>query len=176
MLYWTEYAGHIPNIVRSKKNLDNTIYTFDIETTSYVVLDGIQHKTIDYLNFSEEEQRESMGQATMYIWMFGINDKVYYGRTWEEFKKFMVEINKKGSNLLKTVFVHNLSFEFQFLRNIFEFENVFARKSRHLIKCEVPEYNIEFRCSYMMSNCSLEKLSEVYGLKTKKLVRFIRLF
>ena len=49
-------------------------------------------------------------------------------------------------------------------------KNVFARKSRKPIKFELEDFNIEFRCSYMMSNCSLEKLADVYKLDVKKLV------
>lgn len=61
-------------------------------------------------------------------------------------------------------------FEFQFLRNHFEFEEVFARKSRHVMKAKLKKYNIEFRCSLMMTNTKLEKLPEIYGLDTEKLV------
>ena len=68
----------------------------------------------------------------------------------------------------KIIFVHNLSFEFQFLRNIFHFKNVVARKSHKVMKCEIEEFNFEFRCSLYMSNLALEKLPKVYGLDVEK--------
>ena len=106
----------------------------------------------------------------MYIWMFGINNDVYYGRTWEELKAFLMRIEAWATNEKKFVFVHNLSYEFQFLRNVFKFKEVFSRKSRKLIRCVIEEFNFEFRCSLMMSNAKLEKLPDIYGLSVEKLV------
>ena len=66
--------------------------------------------------------------------------------------------------------MHNLSFEFQFLRNIFNFKNVLARKSHKVMKCQLEEFNFEFRCTYYMSNLKLEKIPSVYKLDVEKLV------
>ena len=40
MRYWKDYKGHDVDILGKTKKIDNTIYTFDIETTSYLILDG----------------------------------------------------------------------------------------------------------------------------------------
>ena len=40
MLYYKEYKGHESKIVGKRKKIDNTIYTFDIETTSYYLLNN----------------------------------------------------------------------------------------------------------------------------------------
>lgn len=170
MKYWNEYYGHIPDIRGKRKKFDNTIYTFDIETTSYLILDNKQIPAIDYLKLSKKEQEECKFMSNMYIWMFSINDIVYYGRTWEELKGFLCRIDNWGTSEKKTVFVHNLAYEFQFMRNGFDFNNVFARKSRKAMKFELSEFNFEFRCSYMMSSSSLEKLPKIYNLPIKKLV------
>ena len=164
---WKEYKGHKVTTTGTKKKIDNTIYTFDIETTSYLVLDGKVHETIDYLQFDKKEQERCIKQACMYIWMVGINDQVYYGRTWDEFIKFLDVINTI-SPYRKYFFVHNLSWEFQFIKSIFKMKKVSARKSHKVMSCEIEEYPIIFRCSYMMSNCSLEKLSEQFNLPIKK--------
>lgn len=170
MLYWKEYQGHKVDIQGKRKKYDNTIYTFDIETSSYLILNGKQIPAIDYLKLSKKEQENSIFMSNMYIWMFGIDDKVYYGRTWKELKAFMLRIEHWGTDYKKYVYVHNLAYEFQYLRGVFEFKNVFARKSRKVMKCEIEEFNFEFRCSYMMSNSSLEKLPDIYSLPVKKLV------
>ena len=170
MKYWSEYYGHEVDIKGKRKKYDNTIYTFDIETTSFLILNNEQIPAVKYLQLSKKEQEECIFMSNMYIWMFGINDEVYYGRTWEEFKGFLIRLEHWGTDCKKYVFVHNLAYEFQFLRNIFNMKNVFARKSRKPIKFELEDFNIEFRCSYMMSNCSLEKLADVYKLDVKKLV------
>ena len=169
MIYWTKYEGHEGKILGKRSKVDNNIYSFDIETTSFLVLNNEQLKPIYYLEFDDKTRHECKYYSTMYIWMFSINDTVYYGRTWDEFKEFI--------NLLdyyipekKYVFVHNLSFEFQFLRSVFNVHNVMARKSRNVMTFELYEYNIEFRCTYKMSNCKLEKLPEIFKLPIEKLV------
>ena len=92
MIYWNEYKGHELNIMGKKKMFDKNIYTFDIETTSYIILNGKQMKAIDYLNLTKKEQEECQFMSCMYIWMFSINDKVYYGRTWQELYDFFEKI------------------------------------------------------------------------------------
>ena len=101
---------------------------------------------------------------------FGINETIYYGRTWEELKHFIERLEWFGTRDKKIVFVHNLSFEFQFLRNIFKFKNVMARKSHKVMRCELIDYNIEFRCSYYMTNLPLKKIPDVYNLDVEKMV------
>ena len=170
MIYWKEYIGHIPDLKGKRKVYDNTIYTFDIETTSFLILNGKQIPAIDYLKLTKIKQENCIFMSNMYIWMLGINENVYYGRTWNELYAFLLRIEHWGTNAKKTIFVHNLPYEFEFLRNKFKVKNVFARKSRKVIKFELEEFNFEFRCSYMMSNSSLEKLPSIYGLDVKKLV------
>ena len=70
----------------------------------------------------------------------------------------------------KYVFIHNLSFEFQFLKCHFKFVDVLARKSRKVMRCRFEKYNIELRCSYMMSNCALKYLPNLYKLPVEKLI------
>jgi len=170
MIYWKEYNGHAVDIKGKRNKYDNTIYTFDIETSSYLILNNRQINASEYLNLTKKEQEDCIFNSNMYIWMFGINDTVYYGRTWDELKAFLLRIENWATDYKKFVFVHNLSYEFQFLRNVFNFKSVFSRKSRKLIRCEIEEFNIEFRCSYMMSNAKLEKLPDIYNLPVKKLV------
>ena len=169
MKYYKEYKGHTPEIAGQRKKCDNTIYTFDIETTSYYILDGKIYPSIEYRNLTKKKQEECNFFGTMYIWMFGINDIIYYGRTYQELKEFL-EVLDNTSDMRKIVFIHNLSWEFQFLKGFFDFEEVLARKSRKVMRCKFSDYNIECRCSYMMSNCSLSKLADVYGLPVHKKV------
>lgn len=169
MKYWNEYYGHDIIEVGNRKKYDNTIMSFDIETTSYLIYNNELIETKEYEKYTKEQQRNIKKQSCMYIWMFSINTDVYYGRTWSEFIQFL-NLLEEYDNLKKIVFVHNLSFEFQYIKSILKFKEVFARKERKPIKAEAEDYNIEFRCSYMMSNCSLDYLPKLYNLPIKKLV------
>ncbi|MBQ9011137.1 MAG: hypothetical protein IJ093_00615 [Bacilli bacterium] len=166
MQYWTEYHGHEPDI---RKNIDNTIYTFDIETTSYLILDNKLVNAFDYLKLSEDERDRANAQACMYVWQFSVNDQVYYGRTWQEFKSFLDRI-EENCDKEKFVFVHNLSFEFQFLSGQFKFKEVLARKSRKVMGCKFEDWNITMRCTLFMSNVSLAYLPDLFKLPVKKMV------
>lgn len=152
-----------------RKKVDNTIYTFDIETTSYLILDGKVIPAIKYLELTEEEQIRAEYRSFMYIWQFGINDTIYYGRTWEELRAFLIRLDYYNS-AKKIVFIHNLAFEFQYLKSVFRFKNVIARKKHKVMRCEMEDYNIELHCSYMMSNCALKLLPKVFKLSVEKKV------
>lgn len=70
MIYWTNYSGHNLDLMGKKKIFDKNIYTFDIETTSYLILNGKQLNTIKYLELDKEQQEECKFYGLMYIWMF----------------------------------------------------------------------------------------------------------
>ena len=171
MIYWDKYTCHESKIItkKDKRNFDNNIYTFDIEVTSYIKLNGIQYSQDQYEEFTQKEKDKCEFHSIMYIWMFGINDVVYYGRTWNELKEFLYLIDKNVPEK-KYVYVHNLSYEFQFLRSQFLIDDVTARTERKVMKCKLADYNIILKCSYYLSNTKLESLPEVYQLPVEKMV------
>lgn len=100
--------------------------------------------------------------AFMYIWAFGIADLKIYGRTWEEFQSLMEVISEifeldKDKRII--CYIHNFSFEFQFMRKYFEWTEVFAISERKPIKA-LTSLGIEFRDSYILSGFSLAKTAE----------------
>ena len=170
MKYWNEFDGYFGNLKKSKREkIDNSIYSFDIETTSYLILNNKQIPACKYLELTKEEQENCEFRSNMYIWQFSINDDVYYGRTWEHLKSFLLKLYNTNP-YKKIVYIHNLSFEFEYLQSEFNLTNVFARKKRKVMKCDLEEYNIEFRCSYFLSNCKLELLPKIYKLPVEKQV------
>lgn len=169
MLDWKKYTGHQSDIRGSKKRFDNNIYTFDIETSSYYILDGKVYSSKYYDKLSKKEKEKCEKRTHMYIWMFGINDIVYYGRTWDELKKFLRNLDNAVPEK-KFLFIHNLAFEFQYLKSIFSFDSVMARKSRKVMTCTMADYNIVIRCSYMMSNVALQFLPKIFKLPVEKKV------
>lgn len=128
--------------------------SFDIETTSFK--EGVAKKAI------------------MYIWTCNINGTTFIGRTWEQFVELLslisetFDLNKFNHRLL--MYIHNLEYEFQFMRKWIRWYDVFADDKRSPLYA-VSEEGIEFRCSYRLSGYSLAKLSdELSTYKTPKMV------
>lgn len=116
----------------------------------------------------------------MYIWQVcfywkangAYHKRTILGRTWDQFEyliKYMSDIN--GPDTKWCFYVHNLSFEFQFLAGVFTFneKDVFCLDSRRLAKCYIMDRKIEVRCSYVLTNLSLEHFTASMGVKHKKL-------
>ena len=131
----------------------NAPSVFDIETSSF------------YTN----EQK----QCTMYAWVFGIGGRCVRGRTWEEFLdvyKYLVKRYNINITNRIIIYVHNLSYEFQWIKNYFEWYKVFSMESRKPLYA-VTKDGVEFRCSYLLSGYSLSKLGEnLTKYKVKKAV------
>lgn len=170
MKFYKEFESYFGDIVGTKnKKVDNTIYTFDIETTNYLILDNKIIPASDYLSLNESEQKRAEFRSNMYIWQFGINDIIYYGRTWEQLKIFLKKLEYYNPSK-KILFIHNASFEFQYLKSVFKFKSVIARKKHKVMKAIFEDFNIEIRCTYMMSNCALKQLPKIFKLPVEKKV------
>lgn len=110
-------------------------------------------------------------QAFMYVWQFQFNDITIMGRTWNEFITMLQRMaDQLNRDQYIVIFVHNLSFEFQFLRGIYDFskEEVFAIDSRKVLKCEMFNH-FELRCSYLQTNMSLSEFTHKMGVQDVKL-------
>ena len=121
----------------------NVASVFDIEASSF---------------YNEENQK----QCTMYAWVFGINGKCIRGRTWDEWFKVLQRVCEYYELSITNkliIYIHNLSYEFQWFRKMFDWYKVFATDTRKPLYA-LAEIGIEFRCSYLLSGYSLEKLGE----------------
>ena len=110
-------------------------------------------------------------QAFMYIWQFQLgNECTIVGRYWDEFTRLVNGIKSRLDDVWMVVYVHNLSYEFQFLKGIYRFseDEVFCTDKRKVLKCDM-EGCIEFRCSYMLTNMSLDKFLKKFDVENKKL-------
>jgi len=97
----------------------------------------------------------------MYIWQFGINGYYFYGRTWSSFINLCKKLQKFGKLNKKhrlIIFVHNFSYEFQFIRKYFTWLSVFSTDKRYPVKA-LTSYGIEFRDSLILSGYKLETLA-----------------
>lgn len=146
------------------KRVSNAIFCFDIEDTSYYIDNGIPVM----FNYDNPEHMATCKKGSLcYHWQLSINDKVFTGRTLEQFKWFLFELNRYCP-ARKIIYVHFLSHEFQFLLNIFKFDDVFARNAHKPLTAYIKEYNVEFRCSYMLTRLSLDTWSKELPIKKLK--------
>lgn len=131
---------------------------FDIETTTYI------------------------DRAYMYIWQIGINNKAFFGNTWEEFNDCLNIINeyidylnrqkakekhKKEFKAQAICFIHNIAFEWQFVRKEINITDVFLKSLREPLYFE--SNNIKFLDSFQITHMSLAKLAKRY-CTTQKMV------
>lgn len=155
----------------NRKKNSEVIYTFDIEVTSLFKYKrgwGVFNPKYkpDYYDGVQKA-------GVPYIWMVGVEVdgkcQVYYGREFSEVEKFLIKISDPKRH--KIIWVHNLSYETQFLRDILQHYTItklMARQVRKPIRYIIEELNIEFRCSYMLTNLSLEKAGKRYTTLEKK--------
>lgn len=150
-----EIFNDAPVYTKRGKTLDRIQYldlacAFDIETTTIL---------------------EDEPYAFMYQWQFCIEDYVFMGKTWEEFQEFYhivsskldltISLNDKtlsGRSLV--VYVHNLNYEFQFMRFFIEpiISPMVTDKYCPLI---IPTgFGFTFRCSYRLTNKSLDAFTK----------------
>jgi len=131
---------------------------FDIETTTYI------------------------DRAYMYIWQIGINNKAFFGNSWEEFNDCLSIINnyidylnsqkakekhKKEFKAQAICFIHNIAFEWQFVRKEITVTDVFLKSLREPLYFESD--NIKFLDSFQITHMSLAKLAKRY-CTTQKMV------
>lgn len=139
---YTRHAKH------KKREYLQTFATFDIETTTI------------------HEDKDKPPEGFMYHWQMCIGGVVVYGRRWEEWLELMTNISEwleLSEERRMIIYVHNLAYEFQFIRDFLKDDlggfEVFATARR------VPIYvscgaGFEFRCSYKLTNMTLQKACE----------------
>lgn len=145
---------------KTTKTYSKSILTFDIEVTSAWYENG---KVIGYTKGKESDYWNNLqALALPYIWQFSCDDVVYYGRELWDFEQVLKDL---PTDVEFIIWVHNLSYEFQFLCNFLTWKSVFARSPRKPIKAVSEQYpNIEFRCTYMLTRLSLDAWGKQLGV------------
>ena len=160
------------DIIKSKDKIYyNLAMSFDIETSSfYEDKKGVIYTNDDYRKLKHSVKADK--KAIMYIWQFAIEDNVIIGRTWNDFlyfcKKLYDYLNLKERYIV--VYVHNLSYEFQFICKWFNWVDIFADSERKPLKAETDTHFI-FKCSYRLSGYSLEVLAN--NLKSHNIKKMV---
>lgn len=109
---------------------------FDIESTSFY-----------------DESNPPNKVAIMYHWQIGIDGIVTSGRAWPDYQKLLSAINQQFGLSWKSerlvIYVHNLPYEFQFMRKWFDWSDVFMLDNRKIVRCTTGPF--EYRCSLKLA-------------------------
>ena len=144
-----------PLIVKQTRNKETIEYVnkaiaFDTETTSFIY--------------------NGNKIAWVYLWTLAIDDDVVIGRSLSEFAEWIEEMRikyKLNENRRIIVYVHNLPFDFSFLPGSFRITDVFAVDNNKPVKC-VLNGVCELKCSYILTNKSLDTIAKEIGMKKLK--------
>lgn len=158
--------------------LDNQYYTFNQSETfltdaisSISQGDIISQKDIRYVNLPCAFDIETSSfytdagekHACCYCWQFGLNGFVIVGRNLkDDFPALVTALSKKLClwNYKRLIcYVHNLSYEFQWIRKMFTWQEIMANKIRQPFKA-LASVGIEFRCSYILSSYNLATVAK----------------
>ena len=137
---------------KNKPSICADFATLDTETTSIERLTGWNNTETDI--------------GFIYLVQLHVAEKNFIFRTIYDFRDAMEAVvipQLQELNACIVIYVHNLSFEFQFLKSVIPMDSVFALKNRRIAKATAYDGALEFRCSYLLSNMSLEKFTENYN-------------
>ena len=143
-----------------------TEYAESCEAFDFRVLKARAHKGSKYISipatFDIETSRikrcEDDYEAFMYIWQMCVEGYVVFGRTWQQLIRFLEDLEahyRLHPERKLVIYVHNLSYEFQFLKTFLDFKSIFAMDAHKILTARTE--TLEFRCSYILSNMSLAK-------------------
>lgn len=135
-------------MAKKKVHYVEHLAAFDIETSSYT---------------DEGEKR-----AVVYSYALAIDDTIYHARSAVEFFPMLEKIaDKMGLNLDRrlVIYVHNLAYEWQFIKHYMQWESAFAIASDRRIVRAVSTIGVEFRCSYVLTNKPLASVGKDVGVQ-----------
>lgn len=111
----------------------------------------------------------------VYLWAFGIGNRVYYGRTIAQFAELLQNVIKAyelRNDRIMIIYVHNLPYDASYIWHIlFELDpdlSCLALSPNKPFVIQMHNAGIEFRCSYRLANRSLDKWCKDLGVKQAK--------
>lgn len=186
---------HFNFIKVSKTYHCNNIWTFDIETSNGYLKDGY------YQQYGDWVTKETSRCSLMYVWQSAVEIEgkihVFYGRTYNDLKFFIDRMTTAGryyaltstpicynlyskdilkikQNTVMHAYIHNLGFEFQHFRNVYNKQfngHVFARTMRSPMYAYINNLRCKlmFHDTLVLTQKSLENWGKDAKLEVQKL-------
>ena len=166
----TYYDAHYEYAAETMQRAEKIAKTQKGTKAYYAAINNQKHKYISSIRcgFDIETTRivdNEESYAYMYHWQFAINDLIICGRTWDDFKVFMnvaaeaihtemiKALNRAGKrwskkcNITTIIWVANLPHEFEFIKDLFDWDAIFAKDTRKVITAK-PKLTIKYRNDY----------------------------
>lgn len=135
-------------MAKKKVHYVDHLASFDIETSSY--------------------EDEGVKKATVYSYALAIDDTIHHARSADEFfsllEKIAVDMELSLDRRL-VVYVHNESYEWQFIKHYMTWDSAFAIASERRVVRAVSTLGFEFRCSYVLTNKPLAAVGKDVGVQ-----------
>lgn len=181
MKYWKNIYKDKPELksiksIKGPERMPTVTYEpmfYDSETSN------IKHKEKRYITKKKYEIVDVVDETWVYLWMCSVGDFVYYGRYLHEFFELLEfvhtfyhtdELNKID------IWIHNASYDISYMYDLlFKFNggtsgiNMLFIKERQLICWEFEELGITIKCTYRLTNRSLDKWCRDLHIKDAKL-------
>ena len=161
--YWTEadfsYLRESAAYRRDHTH-SSLVGAFDLETTA-ITPDQFGQKTLE----SDDIDHEF---ALMYIWQFGVEDLIVYGRTWDELRECLQDIRAAlhlSSEFKLIVYDQKMKYDFHFFKSELEIsaKDFLAKDLHDVVKCTVQDC-FEFRDSKIYTERDLDTMGEEIGI------------
>lgn len=135
-----------------------------------------KRRILDTLAAFDIETSHTPGRldSHLYHWQLqiGLETPTIHGRTWDDLRimldRLQATIDDKSTLV---IYVHNLSFEWQHLRTVYDFTNeeLFCTGDRKILRVYMFDRKIELRCSYLLTNMSLSAWTRKMAVAHPKL-------
>lgn len=176
MIYYRKYIEDDlfrPQLVQiKKKKLSDNIICFDIETCNYYVYHNKVYSINDILKLCEYDTvridkffEKAKAGSCCFIWQFCIDGTCIYGRDLKDIKYILKYISDKTKGHETHIWIHNISFEYAFIKEYIKFDSIFFTEARKPLYAK--HKNLYFRCSYRLTNISLAKWGSNLGIAKK---------
>ena len=151
---WTSPAGWDPEILLKAKEAKRRVGNPGTRQK--------KRKILNVLSAFDIETSHTPGRldAHLYHWQMqiGLDTPTIHGRTWDELRYMFLRLRETiREDHTLVIYVHNLSFEWQHLRTVYDFKNeeIFAIDDRKILRAWMYDKKIELRCSYLLTNMGL---------------------
>lgn len=137
--------------------------------TKYALIKDISTGDTEVSTIPQIIDGKDAGVGLLYIWCVYIAGYFVYGRTVDEFHDFCLFLYKNININYKrrlVMYFHNLEYDWQFLQAAFKKPEIFATDKRAVLYAYA--YGIEFRCSYKLTNMSLDKFTSSMNAPHRK--------